>query len=240
MAAVITGLALVVLIPVAVSSTPATIVVFFAILLFLALIVLGLGHTAEFFIFVGACMVPMSNVHPVDAVSFITVADAAFAVGFGLMLPDLLQRPLHLPSIFFFGVAGVLTVALFSSLLSDQPVASLGLLARLLVGAFGLSTLIIWWNPNRTRVVMLASAYVLGNVISIGWAVVKNEASARAGGQGSPSTPTCSDCAPCWPRRSSRSSSPRSHDRGDGSLLLREWCACTASGAVAAAPHLPH
>ena len=176
-AAVTTGIALVVLIPVAVSSTPATIVVVFAILLLLALIVLGLGYTAEFFIFVGACMVPMSNVHPVDAVSFITVADAAFAVGFGLMLPDLLQRPLRLPSIFFFGVAGVLTVALFSSLLSDQPVESLGLLARLLVGAFGLSTLIIWWNPNRTRVVILASAYVLGNIVSIGWAVVKDEAS---------------------------------------------------------------
>ena len=83
------------------------------------------------------------------------MADAAFAVGFGLMLPDLMRRPLHLPSIFVFGVAGVLTVALFSSLLADDPVGSLNFLARLLVGAFGLSTLIVWWNPDRMRVLLI-------------------------------------------------------------------------------------
>ena len=104
------------------------------------------------------------------------MADAAFAVGFALMLPDLMRRPLQLPSMFVFGVAGVLVVALFSSMLAEQPVASLNFLARLLVGAFGLSTLIIWWNPDRKRVVMIACAYVLGNVISVGYALIKNEA----------------------------------------------------------------
>ena len=120
-AAVITGLALVVLIPAAVSSTPVMIAVFFALVLFLGLVILGFGHTSEFFVILGVCLVPMTNLHPVDAVSFITLADAAFAVGFGLMLPDLMRRPLHLPSIFVLGVAGVLTVALFSSLLADDP-----------------------------------------------------------------------------------------------------------------------
>jgi hypothetical protein len=176
-AAATTGIALAVLIPVAVSSTPATIAVIFAMVLLLALIVLGFGHTSEFFVILGACLVPMSNLTPVDAVSFITVADASFAVGFALMLPDLMRRPLHLPSVFVLGVAGVLTVALFSSILSDQPLASLNILARLLVGAFGLSILIIWWNPDLRRVVILASAYVLGNVVSIGWALVKSEVS---------------------------------------------------------------
>ena len=173
--AVVIGLALVVLIPAAVSSTVGTIVVFFALVLFLALVVLGFGHTSEFFVIVGVCMVPMTNLHPVDAVSFITVADAAFAVGFGLMLPDLMRRPLHLPSIFVLGVAGVFTVALFASMLSDDPLGSLTSLAKLLVGAFGLSILILWWNPDRTRVVILASAYVLGNVISVANGVIKNE-----------------------------------------------------------------
>ena len=73
-----------------------------------------------------------------------------------LLIPDLLRSPLRLPSVFAFGVAGMMTVALFSSLLSDQPVASLNVLARLLVGAFGLSIFIVWWNPDRTRVVLLA------------------------------------------------------------------------------------
>jgi O-antigen ligase len=179
LAAVVTGLALVVLIPIAVTSTAAAIVVVFAIVLLLALTVFGFGHTSEFFVILGACLVPMSNLHPVEAVSFITVADAAFAVGFTLMLPDLLRRPLTVPTVFVVGVAGVLTVALFSSILSEQPGPSLNVLARLLVGAFGLSILIIWWNPDRLRVLFVASAYVLGNVISVGWAVVKNETSSE-------------------------------------------------------------
>ena len=174
-AAVITGLAIIVLIPAAVASTPVMFVVFFALVVCLALVIMGFGHTSEFFVLLGVCMVPMTNLHPVDAVSFITLADAAFAVGFGLMLPDLMQRPLHLPSIFVLGVAGVLTVALFASLLADDPMGSLNSLARLLVGAFGLSILILWWNPDRTRVVIIASAYVLGNVISVANGVIKNE-----------------------------------------------------------------
>jgi O-antigen ligase len=178
-AAATTGIALVVLIPAAVISTPTTVIVFFAIALFLLLVVLGFGHTSEFFVILGACLVPMSNLHPVDAVAFITVADAAFAVGFTLMLPDLMRKPLQLPPAFVFGVGGVFIVALVTSVLSEQPGPSLNILARLLVGAFGLTTLIVWWNPDRTRVLIVASAYVLGNVISIGYAVVKNQASAE-------------------------------------------------------------
>ena len=179
---------------------------FFAIVLLLALIVLGFGRTAEFFVILGACLVPMSNLHPVDAVSFITVADAAFAVGFGLMLPDLMRRPLHLPPVFALGVAGVLTVALFSSLLSDQPVGSLNFLARLLVGAFGLSILIIWWNPDRTRVLLVASAYVVGNVMSIGYAVVRTRGirdGRRAGLSEHPNVFGLTACSPWLSFRSS-------------------------------------
>ena len=89
--ALTTGIALIVLIPLAVTSLPATVAVLFAIVLFLILVVLGFGRASEFFVILGACLVPMSNLHPVDAVSFITVADASFAVGFGLMLPDLMR-----------------------------------------------------------------------------------------------------------------------------------------------------
>jgi O-antigen ligase len=174
-AAVITGLALVVLIPAAVTSTVSTILVFGALVLLLLLVVLGLGYTSEFFVIVGVCLVPLTRLHPVDAVAFITFADAAFAVGFGLMLPDLMRRPLHLPPVFVLGVCGVLTVGLFTSLLADDPMASLNILARLLVGAFGLTILINWWDPDRMRVVIVACAYVLGNVISVGYAVIKNE-----------------------------------------------------------------
>jgi hypothetical protein len=174
-AAVVTGVILVLLIPAAVTSTTATILVFGALVLFLLLVLLGFGPTAELFIILGVGLVPLTRLHPVDAVAFITYADAAFAVGFGLMLPDLMRRPLHLPPVLVLGICGVLTVALFSSLLADDPVRSLNILTRLLVGAFGLTILISWWNPNRTKVVIVACAYVLGNVVSVGYAVIKNE-----------------------------------------------------------------
>jgi hypothetical protein len=174
-AAVTTGVALVLLIPAAVTSTVGTILILGALVLFLLLVVLGFGHTSELFVIVGVCLVPLTRLHPVDAVAFITFADASFAVGFGLMLPVLMRRPLHLPPVLVLGMCGVLTVALFSSLLAEDPMASLNILARLLVGAFGLTILINWWNPDRTRVVLVACAYVLGNVVSVAYAVLKNE-----------------------------------------------------------------
>jgi hypothetical protein len=174
-AAVATGVALVLLIPAAVASTVGTIFVFGALVLFLLLVVLGFGHASELFVIVGVCLVPLTRLHPVDAVAFITFADASLAVGFGLMLPVLMRRRLHLPPVFILGVCGVLTVALFSSLLAEDPAASLNILIRLLVGAFGLTILINWWNPDRTRVVIVACAYVLGNVVSVAYAVLKNE-----------------------------------------------------------------
>ena len=173
----ITGVLLIALIPLAVTSTIGAIITCFSVVLLIALIVLGLDRTGELFIILGACLVPLSRLTPVDALSFITVADAAFAVGFVLLLPYLLRNPLQLPPMFAFGVAGMLTVALFSSLLSDQPISSLFVLARLLVGAFGLSTFIIWWNPDRLRVVLIACAYVVGNVVSVGYALIRNEVS---------------------------------------------------------------
>ncbi|MGH3474239.1 MAG: O-antigen ligase family protein [Aeromicrobium sp.] len=182
-AALITGLALAVLIPIAVTSTYGTVGVIFALVVFAGLVVVGFGYTSEFFVILGACLVPMSNLHPVDAVSFITVADASFAVGFGLMLPDLMRRPLQLPTVFVVGVVGVFTVALFSSVLADDPVGSFNYLARLLVGAFGLSILIVWWNPDRVRVLLIACAYVLGNVISVGYALGSGQ-EARDGRRG--------------------------------------------------------
>jgi len=184
LAAVATAMALVVLIPAAVFSTVTMIVVIFALVLLLLLVVLGFGHTSEFFVILGVFLVPMTNVHPVDAVSFITVADASFAVGFTLMLPELMRRPLHLPPVFAFGVAGVFVVALISSLLSTDPSGSLTNLVKLLVGAYGLSTLVNWWSPDLKRVVLIACSYVLGNCFSIAWGVVRQEVSrdGRRGG----------------------------------------------------------
>ena len=46
----------------------------------------------------------MNDLHTSGAASFVTAADAVFAVGFALMMPELLRRPLRLPPAFVLGV----------------------------------------------------------------------------------------------------------------------------------------
>jgi O-antigen ligase len=135
--------------------------------LILGLVSLGLGRTAETLVVVGAALAPMNDLTLPGSASFVTAADVAFVFGFGLMMPDLLGRQLRLPASFVFGAAGVASVALVSSLLSENPALSLNSTARLLVGAFGLATLIAWWGPGIGKVAILAWAYVLGNAVSV-------------------------------------------------------------------------
>ena len=174
-ASLVTGAILVPLCILAVSSMPGSAAMSIGIaLLVLGLVGLGLGRTAEAFVLLGAFLSPMNNLHTSGALSFVTAADAAFAVGFGLMVPDLIRRPLRLPSTFVVGSIGVLFAALISSLLSEVPLASLNGVVRLVVGAFGLATLLAWWSPNLKKTVAIAWAYVLGNVLSAANAIIES------------------------------------------------------------------
>jgi hypothetical protein len=174
-AACVTVAILVPLCVLAVSPVPGSAAISIGVaLLALGLVGLGLVRTAEAFVLLGAFLAPMNNLHTSGALSFVTAADAAFAVGFGLMVPDLIRRPLRLPATFVVGAIGVLFAALISSLLSEAPLASLNGVVRLVVGAFGLAALIVWWAPDLKKTVVVAWAYVLGNVVSVGNAVIEN------------------------------------------------------------------
>lgn len=174
-AACVTIALLVPLCVLAVSSVPGSAAISIGIaLLTLGMVGLGLGRTAEAFVLLGAFLAPMNNLHTSGALSFVTAADAAFAVGFGLMVPDLIHRPLRLPSTFVVGSIGVLLAALISSLLSEAPLGSLNGVVRLVVGAFGLATLLAWWTPSLKKIVAIAWAYVLGNVLSAANAIIES------------------------------------------------------------------
>ncbi|MGI9084583.1 MAG: O-antigen ligase family protein [Aeromicrobium sp.] len=177
-AAIATGVALLLLIVMGMSSTLGAVAAVGAAVLLLGLVSLGLSRTAEALVLLGALLVPMNDLHTSGAASFVTAADAAFVLGFTLMIPDLLGRQLRLPPAFVIGVAGVGTTALISSMLSEDPASSLNSTARLVVGAFGLAVLIAWWGPELKKVVVLAWAYVLGNVASVGFAMLGGSATA--------------------------------------------------------------
>jgi hypothetical protein len=171
-ASAITGATLAVLALAATSSTIGAIASLGATVLLLAVVSFGLRQTAEGIIYLGVLLVPMNDLHTSGAASFVTAADALFVLGFTLMMPELLRRQIQLPPAFVLGAGGVLMIALMSSMLSEDPAASFNVTARLLVGAFGLSVLVAWWNPSMKKVVTIAWAYVLGNVVSVGYGVV--------------------------------------------------------------------
>lgn len=170
-AAILTAVSLVLLSVLAVTSSQGAIVAIGVALVLLGLVCLGLGRTAEVFLILGAILVPMNDLHISGPLSFVTAGDAAFALGFGLMFPDLVRRPLRLPTTFAVGAIGVFFTAVISSLLSEAPLISLNATTRLVVGAFGITVLLAWWGPSRKKVVVLVWAYVLGNVMSAVYAV---------------------------------------------------------------------
>ena len=166
-AAAITGVILVLLVVTATTSTLGAVVSTAAAVLLLALVSFGISRTAEGIVYIGVLLVPMNDLHTSGAASFVTAADAMFVLGFTLMMPELLGRQLRLPPAFVLGAGGVLSIALISSMLSESPAASFNSTARLLVGAFGLSILLAWWDPAIKKVEILGWAYVLGSAASV-------------------------------------------------------------------------
>jgi hypothetical protein len=164
--AISTAVCLLLLLVLAVTSSQGAVAAIGIALALIGLVCLGLGRTAEVFVILGAFLVPMNDLHSSGALSFVTAADAAFALGFGLMFPDLVRRPLRLPATFVVGAIGVFFAAVISSLLSEDPLISLNATTRLVVGAFGITVLMAWWSPGLKKVVILGWAYVLGNVAS--------------------------------------------------------------------------
>lgn len=176
-AAISTTVSLALLLALAVTSSQGAFAAIGIALVLLGLVCLGLGRTAEAFVVLGAFLVPMNDLNRSGALSFVTAADAAFALGFGLMFPDLIRRPLRLPAAFVVGAVGVFFAAVISSMMSEAPPISLNATARLIVGAFGITVLLAWWSPSRKKVVVLGWAYVLGTVTSSFYALIDGSVS---------------------------------------------------------------
>ena len=156
----------------ATSSLVGAVVATTSAMLLVAVISQGITRVGKAVVLLGAFLVPMNTLTAPGEASFVTAADGAFLLGFMLLMPSLFGRPLHLDPVFLFGVVGVFSIALVSSLLSADSVTSLSFMARLLVGAYGLAVLFLWWRPERGELLLLAWAYVLGSVVSVAYGLV--------------------------------------------------------------------
>lgn len=133
--------------------------------------VLGLERTGALFLLAAITAAPLNDLRPVPGLSFVTLADALFGIGFLILIPHLAGTPLQLPAPFVVGVAGVLAAGALASMASSDPALSFNHMLRFGVGALALATLLTWWRPRMKVVVAAAAGYVLGNCISVAAAV---------------------------------------------------------------------
>lgn len=147
----------------------------FAVLL-AAIVTCGLVQTATGILVMAMFFAPCNSIRPISAASFVTMSDLLFVLGFGLLLPTLLFRRINLPLVFLLGSIILIVTGLLASLGSINPGTSLNHMTRLVVAALGLPVAFLLWRPNNKVVVWLASAYVLGQCLSVANAVVSGAA----------------------------------------------------------------
>ncbi|MEO6472314.1 MAG: O-antigen ligase family protein [Aeromicrobium sp.] len=112
------------------------------------------------------------------------MSDVFFLLGFGLLIPTLLIRRFHPPTYFLLGSVVLVVMGLLASLGSTDPGTSLNAMTRLVVSALGLPAAFLLWRPNNKIVLWLASAYVLGQCLSVADALIKGAAPSTGRYQG--------------------------------------------------------
>ena len=127
---------------------------------------LGLERTATSLIVGGVVAAPMTSV-VLPGASFVTVADLLFVIGFGLLAPTLLGRPLTVSTPFAVGASSLVVLGFVSALLSPMLLASLNIHIRVVLAMVALPLLFVWWAPGRRTLIALAAAYLLGVTLSL-------------------------------------------------------------------------
>lgn len=161
--AAVMAAALLVLVPVATSSVIGGLAAIAMIAGITSIGVVGFEGTAIGALAIGVALSPMDNLRPVAAVSFVSLSDVFLLVGVGCLMPVVMGRRWSLDPWFMAAVAGLSLTAILTSALSDEPLASLNSVLRLVIGAMLLPIAFMIWRPGATMVVVFAWAYLLGN-----------------------------------------------------------------------------
>ncbi|MGJ9412758.1 O-antigen ligase family protein [Aeromicrobium sp. CF4.19] len=136
-------------------------------------LVLGLERCATLMLALAFFSAPMNSVRPVPGAGFATASDLLLLVGILLLVPGLVSRPLKGQAFFLVGAGGVFAMSLVASMLTSETFVSLNIIARLVVGALALPMVFAVWRPRRQVVVLLATAYVLGNIANVGYGLAR-------------------------------------------------------------------
>jgi hypothetical protein len=131
------------------------------------------------FMLIGMVLAPMNALSITGNVTF---SDLAFVLGFGLLVPRMLDRGRpKLPPLYVIGVAILFTGGIISSLLVPDVLASLGGFLRVVAAAVVLVFIMNVLRPSGKLVDALAWAYVYGQIISTLYSIAKGGAGTAQG-----------------------------------------------------------
>lgn len=138
--------------------------------LFWLCVALGLEKTGTLMVGLGMATAPMNQL---ALGSNAIAADACFAVGFLLLLPRIMVGRAQLTPAYTVGMIGIAATGVIASALAPQPGPSFLPLIALLVCIAGLPLGFAFWRPSMGTIQFLAWAYVVGQMVSVGDALVK-------------------------------------------------------------------
>ncbi|TNM44118.1 O-antigen ligase family protein [Nocardioides albidus] len=102
----------------------------------------------------------------------VTPTDLLFLLGFVLLVPTVITRPLRLPATYLAGIILVFLTGCIGSLVSESVPGSLMALVLWLMVMGGLPIMIAWWRPEPVVVQLLLWSYVAGHMVSTAYAVL--------------------------------------------------------------------
>jgi O-antigen ligase len=113
----------------------------------------------------------------------VTPTDGLFVLGFGMLLPTVIMRRVHLPGLYFLGLMIIVITGSLASVLSADPLKSFIALTLWLMVMGALPIAIGLWSPGSRVIELLAWSYVFGHLISIAYSFIGGaSAQGRHGG----------------------------------------------------------
>ena len=164
--------ALLLLIPLGVKGiTEASIGLGFVLMLLL-LFTLGIEKLGIFVVMVAMFFAPMTAM-VLPGASFVTVSDFAVVIGFMLLFPTIIRKPLWVPWQFGVGAIIFFIVGCIASFLVPVPLSSIDLTLRVTAATILLPLAFVWWAPRGKVLYAVVFAYPAGATFNILYALMK-------------------------------------------------------------------
>lgn len=136
--------------------------------------VLGAELGGRYLVVLGLFLAPLSAL-VVPGASFVTAADAAFAVGFLLLIPAILRSRPRLPTAYVVGVFLILVTGSIASIAALHVAVSFNHMARFVAGVVLVPLAFLLWRPTVRHCAHLAIAYNFGVLVSAGYGVANGD-----------------------------------------------------------------